>query len=220
MDIATVTSQAPQSQTANQTGAPGVQSDYLTFLRMLTVQMQNQDPLNPMAASDFAVQLATFAGVEQATQTNQLLAALLNRSGLSDLGNWVGMEARLHGGAWFGGTAIELAPEPAVGADQVRLVVRDAQGAVADSRELDPAALRYDWDGRGPDGAALPEGRYTFEIESRRGDEVLDTAPVAAYIAVREARIEGGVTYLVLPGGLMVDASQVTGLRQPRPAEA
>ena len=30
------------------------QSDYLTFLNMLTVQMQNQDPLNPMDASDFA----------------------------------------------------------------------------------------------------------------------------------------------------------------------
>lgn len=220
MNIAT-TSQSSQPQATAQTPAaqartPGLQSDYMTFLRMLTVQMQNQDPLNPMEASEFAVQLATFAGVEQATQTNQLLSALLSRSGLADLGNWVGMEARIHGGAWFGGGPIELAPDPALGADQVRLVVRNAEGEVVDTRQLDTGATRYDWDGRGASGGVLPEGRYTFEIESRRGDEVLDTAPVAAYLAVHEARVENGVTYLVLPGGLLVDSGQVTGLRQPR----
>lgn len=220
MNIATVTAQTPTSQPqTGQTGPATMQSDYMTFLRMLTVQMQNQDPLNPMEASDFAVQLATFAGVEQATQTNQLLAALLGRSGLADLGGWVGMEARVHGGAWFEGGPIELAPDPALGADAVRLVVRNAEGEIVDTREIPPGATSYSWDGRGTAGTPLPEGRYVFEIESRRGEEVLDTAPVAAYLPVREARIENGVTYLVLPGGLMVDSAQVAGLRQPRLAE-
>ena len=40
-------------------------SDFETFLKMLTVQMQNQDPLNPVESTDYAVQLATFSGVEQ-----------------------------------------------------------------------------------------------------------------------------------------------------------
>jgi len=197
-------------------GPRGLQSDYTTFLRMLTVQMQNQDPLNPMAASDFAVQLATFANVEQATQTNQLLSALLSRSGLADLGNWVGMEARVHGSAWFEGTPLSLAPDPALGATAVTLIVRDANGAIVDSRSLDPALTDYQWDGRGTDGSELPEGRYTFEIESRRDGELVDTAPVAIYLPVREARIEGGVSYLVLPGGFLVESQAVTGLRQPR----
>jgi len=199
----------PQSNTA-----PALQSDYMTFLRMLTTQMQNQDPLNPTEASDFAVQLATFAGVEQATQTNQLLTALLTRSGLADLGGWVGMQARVLGGAWFDGRPLDLAPDPVVGADAVTLIARDAQGAIVDSRALDPGAQSYAWDGRS-DGRALPPGRYTFEIESRRGTEVLATHPVAAFVEVREARIEGGQTYLVMPGGLVVEAGQITGLRQP-----
>jgi flagellar basal-body rod modification protein FlgD len=194
---------------------PGLASDYMTFLRMLTVQMRNQDPLNPLSASDFAVQLATFAGVEQATQTNQLLGTLLSRTGLADMGGWVGMEARLFAGAWFDGAPIALAPDPAAGAQQVTLVVRDAGGAIVDSRELDPSAQSYSWDGRTASGGALPAGRYTFEIESRRGDELLGSGPVAAYVPIREARIEGGQTLLVLPGGLMVPADQISGLRRP-----
>ena len=46
-----------------QTGV--ISSDFQTFLTMLTTQLQNQDPLNPVESSDFAVQLATFSGVEQ-----------------------------------------------------------------------------------------------------------------------------------------------------------
>jgi len=204
-----------QGAAPGQTGRPALQSDYMTFLRMLTVQMQNQDPLNPMQASDFAVQLATFSGVEQATQTNQLLSALLGRTGLSDLGGWVGMEARLFGGAWFEGDPITLAPDPALGAQTVTLIVRDQSGAIVDTRQLDPDATDYSWDGRRSDGTTLAPGRYTFELESRRGDDLIDTAPVAAYLPVREARIENGQSYLVLPGGLLVESAEVTGLRRP-----
>lgn len=211
MDISPV---SPGTATA-QPPRPGLASDYMTFLRMLTVQMRNQDPLNPLSASDFAVQLATFAGVEQATQTNQLLGTLLSRTGLADMGGWVGMEARLFAGAWFDGAPIALAPDPAAGAQQVTLVVRDAGGAIVDSRTPDPSAQSYSWDGRTAAGATLPAGRYSFEIESRRGDEVLSNTPVAAYVPIREARIEGGQTLLVLPGGLMVPADQISGLRRP-----
>ena len=191
------------------------QSDFVTFLRMLTTQMQNQDPLNPMEASDFAVQLATFAGVEQQTYTNQILSAMMGQTGLADLGGWVGMEARIYGGAHFDGTPIDLTPDPALGADEVTLIVRDEDGRIVASRSLDPGSQSYTWDGRDADGNLLPEGTYSFEIESRLDGETLDTQPVAAYVPIVEARYEGGMTLLVLPGGLYVDSAQVTGLRRP-----
>lgn len=190
------------------------QSDYQTFLNMLTVQMRNQDPLNPQSATDFAVQLATFSGVEQQMHTNQLLSAMVNQAGLADLGSWVGMEARIYGGAWFEGAPIALTPDPALGADSVTLTVRDESGAIVDSRDLAPGAQSYQWDGMA-NGAPLPDGRYTFELESRLDGEVLDQQPVAAYMPIVEARYGNGATLLVLPGGLMVDSGQVTGLRRP-----
>ena len=41
-----------------------ISSDFNTFLKMLTTQLKNQDPLNPMDNSEYAAQLATFSGVE------------------------------------------------------------------------------------------------------------------------------------------------------------
>jgi len=205
--------------TASGSGARAAQSsDYQTFLNMLTVQMRNQDPLNPMAGTDFAVQLATFSGVEQQMQTNQLLTALLGRSGLAEMGSWVGMEARIYSGAWFDGDPIDLAPDPALGAERSYLIVRDSNGAIVDTREIPTDMDTYQWSGLDDDGAPLPTGRYTFELESRAGDNVLDTAPVAAYLPIREARNEGGMVVLVLPGGMLVDSAGISGLRQPRNA--
>lgn len=212
MDITAATT---STTTTSNTLTPAPQSDYLTFLNMLTVQMQNQDPFNPMDASDFAVQLATFSGVEQQTYTNQLLASMLGQSGLSDLSGWVGMEARLFSGVYFTGQSIPLAPDPALGADQVILTVRNASGDVVDTRELPTDASSALWDGVGPNGATLPQGAYSFQIESRLNGETLDTQPVAAYVPVLEARLENGATMLVLPGGRLVDSASVSGLRRP-----
>lgn len=213
MNIAPLSS-SPQSGGASSSGF-AQQSDYITFLNMLTAQIQNQDPFNPMEASDFAVQLATFASVEQQTFTNQLLGTLLMQGGLSDLGGWVGMEARLYSGAYFTGDPIDLSPDPALGADEVILTVRNADGAIVDTRQLDPDANSYTWDGLDSDGDPLPDGQYTFELESRADGETLDQQQVAAYVPIIEARLDGGVTVLVLPGGRMVEASNVSGLRRP-----
>ncbi len=85
-----------------QSGAPSqgalLSSDFQTFLKMLTTQARNQDPLNPMDSSDYAQQLATFSGVEQQVRTNTLLeslAAQLGGGGLTQYASWVGMEARV-----------------------------------------------------------------------------------------------------------------------------
>lgn len=215
MQVQTASASASNTQ-SSQTTQSAPTSDYQTFLNMLTAQMKNQDPLNPMNASDFAVQLATFSGVEQQTQTNQLLTALMGQSGLSDLGSWVGMEARIYGGAWFSGQSISLAPDPDLGADQAILTVRDANGVIVDSRELSATAQSYEWDGLDRDGNQLPNGKYTFELESRKGEDTMSTRSVAAYVMISEARYENGATQLVLPGGLLVNSSSVSGLRRPQ----
>jgi flagellar basal-body rod modification protein FlgD len=72
--------QTPQSPNQT-TRSKALTSDFETFLRMLTVQMKNQDPLNPIESSDFAVQLATFSGVEQQVKTNDLLTKLADSFG-------------------------------------------------------------------------------------------------------------------------------------------
>lgn len=220
MDTQTVgQNAATASQAASRAQAPGpaMASDYLTFLNMLTVQMRNQDPLNPMNASDFAVQLATFSGVEQQVQTNQLLNALISRSGLGELGNWVGMEVGVPGEAWFDGNPVALAPDAPALADRATLVVRDAMGTIVDRRELPVDTQDFTWEGVDSDGMPLPEGRYSFMLETHAGESAIDPVPVAAYQRVNEARLQDGNVVLVLPGGLMLPANDALGLRIPQP---
>ncbi len=77
------------------TSKKAISSDFETFLKMLTVQMQNQDPLNPVDSSDYAVQLATFSSVEQQVLTNDILRSLSDQIGggsIQQLAGWIGME--------------------------------------------------------------------------------------------------------------------------------
>ena len=86
MDVtATQPLQGNAAASTNSASNAVISSDFETFLKMLTTQMQNQDPLNPIESSDYAVQLATFSGVEQQVRTNQLLADLANQMGSSGL---------------------------------------------------------------------------------------------------------------------------------------
>ena len=71
-----------------------IDSDFETFLIMLTTQMKIQDPLNPIDSSDFAVQLATFSSVEQQVKTNDLLASLGQQLGFMGLSRLARSEER------------------------------------------------------------------------------------------------------------------------------
>jgi len=216
MDVTSVTSAASPAAPAAQTSK--ISSDFNTFLRMLTVQMQNQDPLNPIDSADYAVQLATFSGVEQQVRTNQLLADMQGRFqqlGMAEMASWIGKEARSSAPVRYEGRPVTLSPNPAVGANRAVLVVKDAQGNLVSREEIPVSAEPYTWLGAGADGAPLPPGLYAIELESLNGETVLDSRPVEHYARVIEARGGPAGTKLVLEGGIEVLASDVTALREP-----
>jgi flagellar basal-body rod modification protein FlgD len=192
-----------------------ISSDFNTFLKMLTTQLKNQDPLNPMDNSEYAVQLATFSGVEQQVKTNTLLESLgaqLGLSGLATYAGWVGKDARADMPVWYSGQPVTLAAQPDPQAESAELVVTDAAGGIV-ARQ--PVALDADtvaWTGRDPSGVPMPTGRYTFALESFAQGARIATTPAEAYARVIEAR--GGATpTLVFDGGIEVEANRVTALR-------
>lgn len=216
METAAIASSNTTPFTSGNT-ARTISSDFETFLRMLTVQIQNQDPLNPVEASEFAVQLATFSGVEQQVRTNDLLKTLsaqMSVSGLAQMGDWVGREVRAATPVWFDGSPVTLAPNPAAMADSVRLVVKDASGTEVQRLTLPVSSDTIQWAGVTTDGAPLPPGLYSFTVESLVGDEVVLSEAAEVYARVSEVRSEGGALKLVLPGGVIVDSTAVTALRE------
>lgn len=192
-------------------------SDFETFLRMLTVQMKNQDPLNPIQSSDFAVQLATFSGVEQQVKSNELLARLADgfaASGMTGLANWIGRDVRSSGAASFEGAPLTLYPgDGAFGGDASFLVVRDSTGLPVARSPIAPAAAPLDWAGVRPDGTPLVPGLYSFEIERVVGQDVVGTTPVEHYARVTEVQSGPAGPVLLLAGGATVSASDVRAVR-------
>lgn len=195
---------------------PAITSDFTTFLKMLTTQMQNQDPLNPIDSTDYATQLATFSGVEQQVKTNTLLGDLGKQFGLlgmAQLAGWVGQEARSAGPVWMGGAPVSLQLEPASGATRAMLVVRDAAGNVAARETVPVEAGAYKWLGNDMKGNRLPAGQYRLTVESWNGDKQLTTNPVQSYARITEARNGPDGVTLLLEGGISVKATDVTALR-------
>lgn len=208
----------PTHAAANQGTTIGkISSDFETFLKMLTAQMRNQDPLNPVDSSDYAVQLATFASVEQQVLTNDLLKGISGAtgSGLSDLASWIGMKIRTDAPARFADAPVEVwvAPEP--GADRAELVVTNMSGFEVDRIPVRPEkSTLFHWDGKTSTGQTVINGTYRFKVESHAEDQMIGDSPAPVYAHVIEARRSGADLVLVTTGGHEVLASQVDAVRQ------
>lgn len=204
--------QAPQSTTQGTL----IHSDFQTFLKMLTTQARNQDPLNPMDSSDYAQQLATFSGVEQQVRTNTLLESLalqLGGSGLAQFASWIGMDAKVTAAVPFDGTPLTLYPTPVAGADQTVLVTLDASGREIARSAATVSTDALDWAGTDGAGQPLPNGLYRFRMESYSGGQLIGTSDVASYARIAEVRNGPDGTYVVLDGGSVVATDGIAGLR-------
>lgn len=215
MEVTTVTTPPPPTPAPAKPKA----SDYETFLRMMTVQIKNQDPLSPMSADDFAVQLATFSGVEQQARTNALLEqqiAMGDRNSLASMVGWVGKEARIDAPVHFDGTKpVTLSPNPALGADKAVLVVKNDTGVEVARIDMAVSSVDYDWLGLDSAGNPLPEGIYQLSLESYLGITKLGTTGVEYFGQIEEIRSStGGVTAL-FTGGIEVATGLITALRDP-----
>ena len=215
MDIPAYPASAPSPSGQSGTGGGTViDSDFETFLHMLTTQMRHQDPLNPVEATDFAVQLATFSGVEQQVRTNQLLEGLNTQAGIAELAGLVGLTARAPVPAHYEGDPVELSFAAAAEADAAELVVYNAMGNEVERISVEPDARSHSWSGLGGDGNPRPSGSYSFEIVSYAGDEKIAANSAEVYAPIIEARQVDGTQIAVLAGGIEVDVTQISALRQ------
>ena len=184
---------------------------------MLTVQMENQDPLNPTDSSEYAQQLATFSGVEQAVLTNDLLSALMvqmNTTGMAQMADWVGKEARATAPGHFDGSPVTIDPNPAAAADKVELVVFDSDDNEVQRYDIPKSADPIEWAGTQADGTPFPSGLYQFQVVSSASGVPILTETADIYARVQEIRTENGQSILLLEGGVSVLASEVSALRE------
>jgi flagellar basal-body rod modification protein FlgD len=192
-----------------------ISADFEAFLNLLTTQMKNQDPLNPMESQEFATQLATFSGVEQQVKTNQWLESLSNgfgTLGMGQIGSWIGMEAMVETPANFTGAPVAFQSAPADGANRTELVVTNANGIEVQRMAIPVTDATMEWAGTDAQGRSLPVGTYELTVESWSDDELLDTRQAAIRATIEEAQMDDGAIYLTLAGGMRVASDDVLGL--------
>ncbi|QDY70166.1 flagellar hook capping FlgD N-terminal domain-containing protein [Qingshengfaniella alkalisoli] len=194
-----------------------ISSDFETFLVMLTAQMENQDPLNPVDSSDYAVQLATFSSVEQQVMTNDLLKEMIGASGsdnLAQMSDWVGMDARLSGLAEFAGGPVELYFDVPTAATKSEIVLTDKDGN--DVRKIDVTGRKspLTWDGLTNTGALADTGAYTAMLVRYGADgNVTGAINVDSYATVSEVRNSGGATEIMTQTGAVISTESIVALR-------
>jgi flagellar basal-body rod modification protein FlgD len=130
MDIASIAA----TQTGAATAGSRIAADFDTFLTLLTAQLQNQDPLDPLDTDKFVSQLVEFSSVEQSIETNRNLEALIALQSTAQTSNALALlgETVVFPGdrAVAAGGAAEWRYQVPTGASAVALTVTDAQGRI------------------------------------------------------------------------------------------
>ena len=183
------------------TAVPGsVEADTNKFMTLLVTQLKNQDPLNPLDNAQITSQLAqlsTVTGVNKLNTTLESLKASYQSSETLQAAGMIGHGVLVGGSniALSGGKAV-LGVELATAADSVRVDITDPRtGKVVQSMNLGAQAagtVPIAWDGI-PDATnldaagkpvVLKDGKYTFTVTARRGEEVLKDAKALSFDSV------------------------------------
>lgn len=169
MDISALSalSASGQSQQSRRT----IAENFDTFLSLLTTQLKNQNPLDPLDTNEFTAQLVQFSGVEQAIQTNknlEQLLALQTANALTGVVDYIGKTVTAEGviSELRGGSAKWTLN--AAGAAGAEITIRNANGqpVFTDTVSLEPGSSVYSWNGRLSDGTPAPEGAYAITVDA------------------------------------------------------
>ena len=181
-------------------------SDFDTFLVLLTTQLANQDPLDPMDSSEFTNQLVQFSQVEQQIQTNknlETLAGLTAFNGATSTAAYLGRTVMFRadtttlsdtGATWH----YELGREVAT----VDLRVLDSDGKVVFEQpgEITFGRHEFNWDGISSEGDQLTDGGYTLEVVAKDVDDETVDAGIFVEGAVTKIDFIGGESILSVAG--------------------
>ncbi|WP_350335119.1 flagellar hook assembly protein FlgD [Coralliovum pocilloporae] len=148
-------------------------ADLDTFLTLLTTQLQNQNPLEPLEAEQFTQQLTQFTAIEQQIQTNDKLDSLITASATqfaSSIINYVGRTITADGSrATLDEGRAQWTFESDEATDDGLVAVVNARGDIVFEQKISikEGQQNFVWNGKNDDGEFAPEGTYRLEVIGR-----------------------------------------------------
>lgn len=212
---------SPTDASASATGRTRLVESYDTFMKILTAQIQNQDPLKPMDSTEFTQQLVQMTGVEQQLLTNDLLEKLVTNtgSGIQTAVSLLGREVRaVHDEAKLAGGKASWSYKLGAGAADVTLEVLDKYGKVVQvvkPTENGAGDHTFQWDGKNRlGGQEANGGTYTLRITAKDSSGAAVSATPFLKGVVSGVEQTDGRT-LITVNGVQIGWEQVTSVAQP-----
>jgi flagellar basal-body rod modification protein FlgD len=168
---------ANTGSTGSASNTTGVDKDTLagnfqTFLTLLTTQLKNQNPLDPLDTNQFTSQLVQFAQVEQQLKQNDQLATLVslqqtaqNTQALAFVGEKVGVKGATT--ALTNGQATWNLNVPKDATGTITISSATGQQVLAGNYSMKAGTQPFTWDGKDSSGLQWPDGNYTISIAAQ-----------------------------------------------------
>lgn len=155
-------------------GASTLNDNFNMFLGLLTTQLKNQNPLEPMDADKFTQQLVQYSGIEQQIKSNSLLTDVIGQLSANSMMSVLGfMNTEITaGGATTelkNGAASWSLQSPSSSTVTAKVTIRNAKNEVVSSQDytLNPGAHTYNWNGKDKNGIQLEDGNYTISVDAK-----------------------------------------------------
>jgi flagellar basal-body rod modification protein FlgD len=217
-----MTTSIPSTTAASASGSSGnamnqLSGNFDTFLKLLTTQLQNQDPLSPMDTSQFTQQLVEYSQVEQQIGTNSNLQTLISQGtsqSASYATGYLGKTVTVSGGegSLTNGQA-RWTYNLATAATSTTLSITDAHGNVVYGGSGPTAAGNntVTWNGVDNAGNQLPDGTYTLAVKATAGGQTI-TSSVTSVGTVSEIDMSSGTPQLLI-GSMEVPLSAISSVK-------
>ena len=144
------------------------------FLKLLTAQLQNQDPFSPTDNSQMVAQLAQItstSGIADMGTTLKAIQTKLGATSTADALSYVGKTILTEGSTAYGRTSGGIAGAAEIDGDAsaVRVAIKDANGQLLNTLDLGAqkaGTINYDWDGKTASGTDAGAGPFTVSISA------------------------------------------------------
>src|SRR5215468_11469756 len=166
-----VSGSSPVTSTTKSSGQT-LADNFQTFLTLLTTQLKNQNPLDPLDTNQFTAQLVQFAQVEQQLKQNEQLATLVSiekgaqsTTALAFVGQNVAVDGQTAQLKNSSATWSFQVPKPI--SATVTVTNATGQTVYSGSFTMDTGLQSFAWDGRDNTGTLWPDGKYTISVTGK-----------------------------------------------------
>lgn len=203
-------------------------ANFDTFLRMLTTQLQYQDPLKPLDTAEFTNQLVMYSEVEQTLASNEKLDQLIKLQqgqGTNAALGYLGWEvsAQTNNLSLMNSSA-KFSVEAEKPVDSLAISITDSSGRTVRGMTIDgqnKTEFNFTWDGKDNNGNAMPAGAYKISLiaSDSKGSRISSKTFTSGLVTGINTDVNGN-TLLEL-GAVKITPAEVRSVRAPDiPAES